>query len=413
MRGILAMGAVVLIGLIGCSDDGVDPQLDSGPPADTGKLDLGQVDDLGPGEGGALDGAADMSPDGPKAPARWEVIAGVGPSAIGFTATLLNDGRVLVAGGYRKDPLEKYLADTHLFLPSKRIFVAAGKLKEGRAYHTATVLTDGRVLVVGGRDINGKELVTTEIFDPTKPAASAWTSGPSLAAPRRSHAAVRIKSGDVFVAGGYDYSTGTLDSVAIYMAGSNTWKLPASKMTVARNIPMMIRLTNGKVLIVGGAVTSSKDTDTLEIFDPAAGTFVAVKDKLSYARFRPSLSLLKDGRVLIVGGVGFGNKSDEIYDPVADKITPISHPGGPPEEHAAATLKDGRVLICGGDTSTHHNKALIYDPAAGGAWLPQPDMTVGRYRHQAVTLKDGSVLVVGGRKTGVEAYINVAELYVP
>ena len=70
----------------------------------------------------------------------------------------------------------------------------------------------------------------------------------------------------------------------------------------------------------------------------------------------------------------------EHYDPVANKVTFITHPGGPPEEHAAATLSDGRVLVCGGDTNANATKALIYDPAAGGAWIPQPDMKIGRNR---------------------------------
>jgi hypothetical protein len=270
------------------------------------------------------------------------------------------------------------------------------------------------VLVVGGDDASDKQLATTEIFDPTKPAASAWSQGPSLAAPRRSHAAVLLKSGEVLVVGGYNGSAGYLASIAIYVPSASSWKIPAAKMSTVRHIPAAIRLTSGKVLIVGGILTTTSESDTLEVYDPSAGTFATVKDKLSYPKYRPSLSLLSDGRVLIVGGVGYGsNQSDEIYDPIANSLKKITHPGGPPEEHAAVVLKDGKVLVCGGNLGANHNKALIYDPDQGGSWMPQPEMIVGRQRHRAVTLKDGSVLVVGGRKHLVEAYVNVAEIYYP
>jgi hypothetical protein len=398
----------VVLSLAACGDNGNGPQLDSGPPADKGVDQPGQQDKGPPAEGGA----PDMAPDGPKKPARWEVVPGVAPTGIFGTATLLDDGRVLVTGGYKKNPDTKYLADTWLYLPTKRAFVSAGKLKTSRAFHTATLLSDGRVLVVGGRTDNSKDLASTEIFDPTKPMAQAWTAGPALATPRQSHGAVRLANGDVLLVGGYDYNAGYLDSIAIYMAKANTWKLPAAKMSTVRRVPSVIVLPSKKVLIVGG-YTYTKDIDTLEIYDPSSGVFKAVTGKLSYPKYRTTLHVLKTGNVLIAGGVGYNNASDEIYDPVANSIKFITHPGGPPEYHAAAQLKDGTVLVCGGDLSTNHDKALIFDPSGGGAWIPQPNMKVGRQKHHAITLKDGSVLVVGGQRATVEAYVNVAELYFP
>lgn len=400
----------------GCSDGsqpGPDGSADT-RPAD-GEARDGRLDGHKPKDGGKDAKPADHTPDTPKKPAHWTEVPGTTPLMVRPTATLLNDGRVLFTGGYVQNPTSAYLDTATLYNPGKNSFVSAGKMATARAYHSATLLSGGRVLIVGGTDSSGS-LTSTEIFDPKQPLSAAWSKGPSLAGPRSYHAAVWLKSSnDVLVLGGMGKYPTYLDSIAIFQSASNSWKFPGVSLGQKRQSPAAVLLPSGQVFIAAGRDDKGY-LDTMESFNPVTAKITPSSGKLTYGRARPTATLLKTGRVLIVGGACGANchVKDELYDPVSNQITPVTHPGGPPEGHTAVLLKDGRVLIAGGYETKDQTKVLAYSPASGtGSWAQLPSMKYGRARHAAVRLNDGSVLVYGGQRAKTGPYVSKAERFHP
>jgi len=408
------LAAVALLVMVSACDD------DSSTP-DVLQPDA-PVADGGP-DGPAPDGPARDGPlavDAPAKPTGWYPVTGVAPTGTFHTATLLDDGRVLVTGGDVEDPAPRTLKQAWIYDPASSTFAGAGEMGIARVFHTATLLPDGKVLVVGGENENDDALASTEIFDPGKPAASAWSAGPALPGPRTRHVAVRLDSGEVLIAGGVDlvaYPFVVLDSLAIYSPQSGSFKLPAAALQQKRYRHAACLLTSGKVLLAGGY--DSDYLDSLEIYDPGSGTGTLLTVKLSYARIVPTLTRLKSGQVLIVGGSAYQVQNDELYDPATNTVKPLSHPGGPPAFHQAVLLNDGRVLVVGGQEAnpsggiSHMTKSLAYDPAGGGAWVPLPDLNVGRVFHTATLLKNGTVLAVGGQFGKSKTFVNTAELFYP
>jgi N-acetylneuraminic acid mutarotase len=392
--------------LVACSDDPPQPA-DTGPPVDATKdlPPVGDAGDAGPGDAGPGDAApADLEPDGPLPTGSWKTVKGTPPLLEHHTATLLASGEVLIAGGYNKNDTAQRKDTSHRYRPTQDDFVAAGKMTTARELHTATLLADGRVLVTGGKSDQG-HLESAELFDPAKPAASAWSAVASMNKTRYNHAATRLKDGRVLVTGGF-HSSDSTNSVVIYKPQAKSWSTPASMMVVARRYHTSTLLNNGKVLIAGGVNGSSSANtvwlDTMEIYDPASGQFKATKVKMSKKRTGHTATLLKDGRVLIVGGYcgadcGSGQLVDDLYDPVTDSITPVQHAGDLPSSHIAASVRNGRgVLVAGNNDQTYHKDVALFDTYGGGSWNKQPDLAIGRWAATGTRLKDGSVLVVGG-----------------
>jgi N-acetylneuraminic acid mutarotase len=337
-----------------------------------------------------------------KPPARWELVTGTAVKIYEHTATLLKDGRVLVAGG-RPTPATAS-SEAYLFDPAANAFQKTTPMGKQRWYHTATRLLDGRVLVAGGSGPGSTPLDSTELFDPT---SATWSSGPPLPGPRAGHCALLLGNGDLLLIGGYSKAT-QLNSLVLFHAGS--WIQLATGMASKRAGHAATLLANGKVLTVGGYDGSY--LDTLEVFDPASGNSTALTAKLTDPRSQTTASLLPNGKVLIVGGMsaenGVAALGDDLYDPGTDSVVGVTHPGTVPFSHAAATLLDGRVLITGG---TGGPTAVLYSAALGG-WSTAPSLGGPRDDHTATTLLDGSVLVCGGLK-GVGVFAESAERFYP
>ena len=118
------------------------------------------------------------------------------------TGTLLSSGLVLIAGGNRAEhkPLGKALASAELYDPAIGAWTDTGQLEVGRAWHTATALGDGTVLVTGGSIYRGAEaLASTERYDP---ATGQWTAGPPMEHARYDHTATLMSDGSVLIVGG-------------------------------------------------------------------------------------------------------------------------------------------------------------------------------------------------------------------
>jgi len=237
---------------------------------------------------------------------RWNLTAPLPAPSAGHSATLLRDGRVLVAGGQTPGVSSVENMDTaELYDPSTETWGPSGRLASGkRQAHTATLLSDGRVLVTGGwlGSFRNSEITSTcEIYDPS---TGQWSRVGDMGAPRIGHTATALPSGKVLVAGGANIS-GDLPSAELFDPATGQWT-PTSNLNDPRGDHTATLLPNGNVLVAGG-VAEGDDSITrvvtrTEIYDTATGTW-RPGAHLIEGRFAHTATLLRDGSVLIAGGM--------------------------------------------------------------------------------------------------------------
>lgn len=312
------------------------------------------------------------------------------------TATLLPNGQVLVVGGGAPSGLKS----AELYDPATRTWKPAASLSTARFWHTSTLLPSGQVLVVGGAGPGG--LTSVELYDP---ATNTWKPAASLNASHSQHTATLLPSGQVLVVGGY---TGTyLASAELYDPATNTWK-PAASLTSGRSVPTATLLPNGQLLVVGGGGDAGA-LASAELYNPVTNTWKPAAS-LSTPHAQHTATLLPGGQVLIVGGIGSGSlpTGAELYDPATDSWTPVASLATARTEHTATLLPSGQVLVAGGYTGGQTVASVeLYDPATG-SWKAAVPLTIKRQWHTATLLPSGQVLVVGGY-SGVD--LASAELY--
>lgn len=334
------------------------------------------------------------------------------------TATLLPNGKVLVVGGDRLPARTgtayniQATANAELFDPATRTWSSAGQLAVPRLGHTATLLRSGKVLVVGGvQNLFGLYvLASAELYDPQ---TNSWSPAASLRTARVYHTATLLPDGRVLVVGGIEfYYTGyqrALASAELYDPVSNTWAA-ASPLKVARGKHSATILADRRLLVMGGGATSGNGvspTNTVELYDPTRQAWSAAAG-MHYARLLPTSSLLPDGRVLVVGDAGLNAGTAEIFDPRTEQWSVLPDPGVLRSAHVSASLRNGNVLIAGGIDQVG---AQIYDWRRN-AWLNAGRLAAIRSGAVAVALPDGQVLVTGGFGRGDSAMSSV-ELYDP
>jgi large repetitive protein len=306
-----------------------------------------------------------------------EILGDDGLGIFGHTATLLANGKVLLAGGFINDVWDDYYDNVSnngagLYDSATGVLSFTGNMTASRGGHTATLLANGNVLIAGGadQDPTGTGLASAELYDP---------------------------------------STGTFT--------------PTGSMAVGRFLHTATLLQNGKVLIVGGVPTSASDpVATAEVYDPATGTFT-MTGAMATAREQHTATLLGDGRVLIVGGTTsppaplasawlttgtvdlHPTATVEVYDPSTGSFSVTGSMAEARTFHTATLLASGKVLVAGG--GDENSTAEVYDPATGSFSITG-GMEIGRSGHTATLLSNGSVLVVGG---GIFSGLASAELY--
>jgi N-acetylneuraminic acid mutarotase len=336
-------------------------------------------------------------------PTTWTAVGNLKTPTAGHTATLLQNGQILIAGGQSGGTLNSGTNSSEVYDPTGGVFVSlpvTSTLTTLRENHTATLLTTGQVLVAGGDDAatNSNSLYQAEIFDPV---TLAWGVTSNLNVARTQHTATLLQNGNVLIAGGIAGGT-ALSSAEVYNYSAQVWTL--STMTSAHYGHTATLLPSGKVLVAGGISATGLST-TAELFDPSTGTWAAT-GSLHTARQDHTATLLTTGtnagKVLVTGGTGGSGTllSSELYDPSTGTWTTTSSLNAERANHSATLLPNGQVLVTGGDQGgTALTSNEVFDPQTS-TWSTSPlALGTARTGHTAALLPGDIVVVAGGKAT--------------
>lgn len=358
----------------------------------------------------------------PSSASTWTATGSMTEARTGHTATLLHDGRVLVVGGYdgegppTGDVAAVRLASAEIYDPTGDGWSATSGMSIARAGHTATLLPDGSVLVVGGaaeddRLEGGPRSATAEVYDPS---TGTWSVTGSMTEARTFFSATMLPNGIVLVAGG----SANYSEAELYDPASGRWTATGSMLEGRRGHSATL-LLDGTVLAAGGCACSEPPpTASAELYDPSNGTWAAT-GSMAEGRMAHSAILTADGRILVTTDGLFDDTpaSTELYDPSAGRWSAAGDMVLGRVGPAIAPLSDGRVLASGGfdpdralgGEPTPLTSVEVFDSATG-RWTVTTSMGRARHGHSMTLLADGRVLVVGGDDaTGARS----AEIYDP
>jgi hypothetical protein len=335
------------------------------------------------------------------------------------SAAALQDGRVLIAGGTTNANVGGVTSSAEIYDPNANSFTVTGSMTVARQGATATVLNDGRVLLAGGVQNIGfrAQLSSAELYDPV---AGTFAATGSMQTPREGHTATLLRDGRVLVAGGSDNGVHTLDSAEIYDPRSGAWQF-AGHMTVPRVAHVAVLLGNGQVLIAGGGRGDMPGGyivyQSAETYIPELKRFNRVPARMNSDRVGAAALLLVDGRALIVGGksgkvlTSFGRgtlnlnslaplNTAETYDPESGAFVLTGNLQAPHYLPRLVKLQDGNVLVTSGwkiqgPVVVGMADAEVFLPSTNGFRGVAP-MQVARLQNSSTLLPNGDVLVAGG-----------------
>jgi hypothetical protein len=325
-----------------------------------------------------------------------------------------------------------------VFDPKTNSFSAVGSMAFPRTNHTAARLQDGRVLVLGGSNdffpdggigypSNKTMIGPAELYDP---ATGKFSTTGSLVTPRLNPTATLLPNGKVLVVGGWN--TDTVETAEVYDPANGNFNV-TRPMVSGRNLPTAVALPDGRVALMGGYHYASGPQRSVEMYDYRPDTYSQLFDfspagEMAEARADFSAVLLPNGRIMAIGGAsgpanayGGGTtilSSVEIYDPATGQSTVTDHMVDPRltgglHSGGAVVLADGRVLVVGGwhlfdglDPTHSLTSAVLIDPVTGKV-SPTGSM-INALGAAPTLLQDGRVLVLGGRPRKL-----FAEVYVP
>lgn len=330
-------------------------------------------------------------PGFPPAPGTFTATGSMLAARSSHTATPLSNGKVLIAGGFGTSG---FLASAELYDPSTGAFTATGSMATARAAHTATLLANGKVLVAGGRSdsLSSTGTRSAELYDPS---TGLFTATGSMVDGRSSHTATLLPTGKVLVAGdSISVSPFFTATAELYdpMSGAFT---QTGSMTAARGGHSAILLPNGTTFVVGGSTASAA---TADLYDSGAGSFAAAT-LAGPVGLGAGAALLPNGNVLIAGGFspsgGFILNAQK-FDPVAGTSTISAALVFVRSAQTATALANGKVLLMGGrGVGRYINRAELYDPVTD-TFSVTGGLVAEREGHTATLLSDGRVLIAGG-----------------
>jgi N-acetylneuraminic acid mutarotase len=353
------------------------------------------------------------------ASSTWTQRATAAQPRAAHSLTALPNGQVLVAGGFSSDGVSTTVtvkirsmqadgvvshASAELYNPTRDSWEDACPMKTSRAFHTATLLPDGKLFVTGGGS-RDQSVASTELYDVNAhrdPCAGEWSPGMEMNYPRSLHTATLLPGGRVMLTGGFYRNREILGSALISAPVTGVWnKLNTRFEKASRHQATATLLPSGKLLVAGGQI-SGVPIDSALLYDPVTDTWEETA-KLQEARYAHTATLLPDGQVLVVGGYDAKRRalgSAELYDPETKSWTATEALGDPRGEHTASLLPDGTVLVSGGakteDRQDLPTTTEQYHPSTKRWSVHGPAPLQKHVRHTTTPLPDGRLLIAGG-----------------
>jgi pimeloyl-ACP methyl ester carboxylesterase len=263
-------------------------------------------------------------------------------------------------------------------------------MNDARVHHSATLLDNGTVLVAGGENAKGYALSTAEIYDPQ---TGKWRY--TLHQLNEAHArpaAVKLNDGRVLVAAG-----GTSSTAEIFDPVTETFTR-TQPMNFQHDYSVGVLLGNGTVLVANGDACGS--TELPEIYDPHADSWTKTS-AMAVGCYQAGGVVLPDSRVLILGGDFSSNVVS--FDYRTNTVATMAPLRVEREWPTASLLLNGKVLVTGGGGKDKQlSSTEIYDPTIvpNGSSQLDTSMNEGRWEHTATSLPNGDVLCVGGYQAG-------------
>jgi hypothetical protein len=357
-------------------------------------------------------------------PDNFDVLSLSAPERLlGHTLTLLNSGLVLITGGAGLNDTTQGLTACYLYNPSTRTFTSTASLNVERIGHTATLLDDGSVLVTGGRSFShsGDPLISCEIYDPS---SNTWTyTTSSMNLQRFTHSAILLNNGKVLIVGGVEPLYGDPNKCELYDPQTQTFSYTGDLLffgtvpAVRRNVNLVL-LNDGNILLTGGFSSS----DFLTVYDAVNGTWSQLGEKNeNFRRNHHTTILLKNGNILIYGGSKSPSGNIQytaiIINNLGEIVSLIKLDNVQTKvRHSAVLLEDGNVLIMGGimggGLSSTSTQSLLFDSSSNTFALLKtndPILSQGFFATKSILLNTNEILTLGGTSTSQEDIDNGAD----
>ena len=353
-------------------------------------------------------------------------------------ALLLDDGRVLVGGGFTGIsnnnvvvPFPVGLIET--YDPSTDLWSFQDPMEDAGVLYSALKLADGRVLLVGLAGFEDSVEAFASLFDPV---ANSWEEAPAPSTPRGFPETLLLDDGRVLLVGGWDFtpsdtafSQEVVKAVEVYDPQTGEWRQAAPLIQDFKEPPYCILLNDGLVLAMGvGGDIFVERIALAELYDPTADSWTPISSTDTH--YAPGNAIgLADGRVLVLGSLPRwsidqspgGSPGDvilpdgrrltasqvaeqypasKIYHPAVDEWSAAEGMTHARNNASLTLLSDGSVLAAGGENywskdSLPYSTTEIFDPQTN-SWSPGPDLSVLRAGATATLMPDGRVLLVGG-----------------